>query len=103
MSFTPPNHSDFVQPSRSNMPVCAPDSVGEGWWEVGVGEVVKTHYQYLSFHPRVEWKLSAYFTNEKLINDGRATYRAPSSIRAWIIILFQLPKKLWRHYVKKEI
>ena len=85
------------------MPVCSPDSVGDGWREVGVGEVVKTHYQYLSFTPRVEWKLSAYFTDEGLINDGRATYRGSNSIRAWIIILSQLPRKLWRHYVKKEI
>lgn len=103
MSFIPPHHSDFTDPLPPNQPIFAPDEVGAGWRRVRVGEVVKTHYQYFALHPRVTWKLSAYFTAEGLVNDGRATYRGPVSLRAWGVVMWALVPKLWKHYVKKEI
>lgn len=87
-----------------NLPTYTLDDVGEPYWcRPSFGEVVRTHWECLRLTPRVEWKLTAYFTADDLVHDGRAHYRVPCSLRAWLKVARQLPRKLWRHYVKGEI
>lgn len=86
-----------------NLPVFFAEEVGDGWRKPSFGERVRTHWEYLSFYPRVEWKLTAYMTKDELVHDGRTNYRVPVSARAWWKVALQMPRKLWRHYVKREI
>lgn len=78
---------------------------GKGWSQVGVGEPVKSHYQYLAFHlDPPHWVLSNFFTREKLINAGRSYYRKPSSLGAWLSLIYPLIKKYIKElfYPKKK-
>lgn len=66
-----------------------------GWRRVETGEVVKTYYQCYYFAPEVGWRLSSFWTVEEYRNRGVSNYREPASVKAWLIILPQLVKKVW--------
>ena len=92
-TFNPPNK--FMQLQRPTVEFPR-DGVGEGWVPVPIGERLRTHHQYFSFtKPCIGWRMSTYFTCEKAINDGRANYRKPASIMAWLTVIVMLPKKYW--------
>lgn len=102
MTFTPPHHEDFLPP---NLPILniSPEEIGSGWRSPMIGEIVETHWEHLSFTPRVEWRITSYFTAEGYRHQGFTNYRVPISLFAWYRVIKQLPRKWWRHYVKHEI
>lgn len=78
------------------------DRVGRGWRPVGVGEPVKSHYQYFAFHTTPPgWKLGSFMTNERIVNSGVANYRRATSLRSWMSLLFPLISKYYRHFKGK--
>lgn len=70
-----------------------------GWRRVETSEIVKTYFQTYSFYPEPAWRISAYWGSEGLINRGTANYRSPQSIRAWLTVLPQLVRKVYRRVV----
>lgn len=98
MKLTPRDPLD-----HPNSPVFFLEEVGDGWVRPALGEIVRTHWECLSMFPKVQWRLTAYFTAEGLVNDGRTHYRRANSLGAWYRVAKQLPRKWWRHYVKHEI
>lgn len=98
----PPNANEADLPRNLPTLNITNEEMEPGWRKVPVGALVKTWYQAFSLFPRPEWKLCAYMSSERFINQGFANYRAPASLGAWVIVLCALPRKLYRRW-KKEI
>jgi hypothetical protein len=79
-----------------NMPTLPIADVGEGWRRPSYGEKVRTHWEYLSLTPKVEWKLTAFTNGDELVHDGRTHYREAASLKAWARVAKQLIPKWFK-------
>jgi hypothetical protein len=81
-------------------PIVCPDDDGEArhWRRLSIGEHVKGYDQCYAFAPKVGWRLSSFHTSERLVHDGRSTYRRPRSLRAWATVALPFARKLWRRF-----
>lgn len=76
------------------------DSVGPGWASVGVGELIKTHYQVFTLFTQPPiWNISSFFTSDQYHSNGRSSYRRPTSLWTWIAAMSKVPTKYWYYYL----
>lgn len=73
-----------------------------GWRRVGIGDIIKTHYQTYSFGPEVGWRISSFWSVEQFKNSGRSNHRRPVSLHAWSEVIPQLLRKWYNRIVRGQ-
>lgn len=89
-----PNHKPYVHP---NYPVFTPDGVdAKGWRIPSIGEPIRTYWMAYVLQPKPQWRISAYWTHQKVLHEGYTHYREPASVRAWMTVLKPLTIKWFK-------
>ena len=82
------------------MLIISKDTIGKNFVQVEPGELIRGHYQYLSYF-NGEWIMSTYSKSEGYTNpEAKQNYRKPKNIYGWIEIMPKLIDKYWNKFYK---
>jgi len=76
-----------------------PKTLGEGWWQIPNGELLKTTDQFMNYETGM-WQTGSVFTSDGVKNPGRVPWRRAMTFKAKRQIFWPLINKIWTRKIK---